>query len=676
MDVLDYLRILRRRWRLIAALCLLGAVLGGATMRLADGDQTLYRATHTLAANGSGVNLDQAAALAVTGAVPDRVAARVGGTSAGLAAQIRVVARREVSFIEVTALGSDPVRTTALADAFAEELALYMTEFRNQSATTELAAAEDRLVQVQTELAQEQAALAAALDPVQQAAIGARIEALQAETAQIEAQIDRLRATTEGATVLQTVSSAEPVPINGPEFRALFETASSAGTSEADVSAAVSGGSQLGLLPRLVLGGILGLLAGVVTAIVLERLDPRLHSKAEVESTFGWPVITEIPPLSRSQQQERVVLAHVVPRSRTAEAYRVLRSSVLFAATGTAETPARPDAEADAAPAPDGEERPEVVGRVVLVTSPSPAEGKTTTVANLAVVLGEAGARVLVVNCDFRRPSLGAYLGVDSHLAKVVDSEVPNVKVLAQVTEEPESANPADVVALQRAVIHEAQRRFDYVLLDTAPLLTTNDANEVLDTADLVVLVARAGRTTREAADRCAEVLERRKAPVLGVVLVATSEAPTGRYYYTGDYYVESDKVPATAAGLRTTGPDEGDHGDDPGAGPGGGDDDPGDDDGPSGQAPTDDGDASDAPEGDEGGTGDATDAVDQDPDVEAGDEVEAPVPVGSSDAEATDDGEATDDREATDDGEATDDEDRRTSEDGAPARAAASSNP
>ena len=334
-----------------------------------------------------------------------------------------------------------------------------------------------------------------------------------------------------------------------------------------------------------------------------------------------------------------MVLAHVVPRSRTAEAYRVLRSSVQFAATGTAEGSTVPDEVDDDADDADHQ------GAVVLVTSPSPAEGKTTTVANLAVVLGEAGARVLVVNCDFRRPSLGAYLGVDSHLAKVVDSEVDNVKVLAQVTDDPEHANPADVVALQRAVVREARRRFDFVLLDTAPLLTTNDANEVLDSADLVVLVARAGRTTREAADRCAELLERRSAPVLGLVLVATAEAPTGRYYYTGDYYVEPDSYVAPDDAPPSA---EDDGGDDGGPGPG---DDDGDRPSADGATTAADGDELDVDEGDDGAA-DADIAAERDEDGarEADEDERQPTPVGSDGPDGRDDdGEPVADDDAQD---------------------------
>ena len=76
---------------------------------------------------------------------------------------------------------------------------------------------------------------------------------------------------------------------------------------------------------------------------------------------------------------------------------------------------------------------------------------------------------------------------------------------------------------------------FDVVLLDTAPLLTTNDATEVLSVADQVVIVSKAGKTHKEAADRAAELLERRHGPVVGVVLVGATDIPTSRYYYYGD---------------------------------------------------------------------------------------------------------------------------------------------
>lgn len=530
MDLIAYVRILRRRWLVIAALVAVGLVLGAVSWVLQRDADSFYRATHTLVSTGANVNLERAAAVAVVGEVPERVATRVpNSTAAGLAAQVKVVPRVDVGFLEITAVGNDPNQTVLVADAFAEELAAYMSRLDQAGTEAQITALQARSDGLSTEVAELEGALVATTDPAARAELVSRLESRRAEAATLTAQLESLRDAALATAGLQTFATAEAVPISGPQFRALFNDATGA-----DPAAAISGSTPLGLVPRLLLGGTFGLLAGVAAALVLERLDPRLRTKAAAEEVYGWPVITEVPPLTRDQQHDKAVLASSAPRSRTAEAYRVLRSSVLLAGSGV--VPVEDDLHRP--------ERSEGDGLVVLVTSASPSEGKTTTVANLAAVLGESGSRVLVVNCDFRRPTLGAYLGVDTHLAKVVDTDVPNVRLLAQVTADPESANPAEVIATQRQVIDEARRRFDVVVLDTAPLLTTNDANDVLDAADLVVVVARAGRTTREAADRCAEILERRRAPVLGVVLVAAADAPAGRYYYYGDYYVDDDPDP------------------------------------------------------------------------------------------------------------------------------------
>jgi len=248
------------------------------------------------------------------------------------------------------------------------------------------------------------------------------------------------------------------------------------------------------------------------------------------------PVIAEIPPLSRRQQRETDVLAFSAPRSRSAEAYRVLRSAIDYA---------------------DSTDSGRRGAQVVLVTSPGPSEGKTTTVANLAVVLAEADKDVLVVNCDFRRPRLTDYLGGEDRAQHVNLTSVPGVHLITHVLPEDSQPTPADVLAAQRRVIERARDRFDVVLLDTAPLLTTNDATDVLEAADQVVMVFGAGRTTREAADRAGELLERRGASILGAVLIGARDVPNAReYYYEGDdsYLVKPRRkktAPEPAAAVR-----------------------------------------------------------------------------------------------------------------------------
>ena len=171
---------------------------------------------------------------------------------------------------------------------------------------------------------------------------------------------------------------------------------------------------------------------------------------------------------------------------------------------------------------------------VIMVTSAAPKEGKTTSSANLAAVFAEAGADVLVVNCDFRRPMIHQYLGVADQARRVHNSVIPHVKVVTNVVTETDP-NPARVVAAQRQLVEAAKQQFDVVLLDTAPLLSANDAVELVGETDLVLMVARADISTSPSARRAMEILGRVDAPVAGVLLVGASEASNeyyGYYYY------------------------------------------------------------------------------------------------------------------------------------------------
>jgi len=168
---------------------------------------------------------------------------------------------------------------------------------------------------------------------------------------------------------------------------------------------------------------------------------------------------------------------------------------------------------------------------VIMVTSAAPSEGKSTTTANLAAVFAESGASVLVVNCDFRRPSIHKYFDVDDEPRRVHETKIDGVKIVTNVLSDP-AANPSQVVAAQRQVVAAARGRFDVILLDTAPLLTANDAIEMVGSADLVVIVARSEETSFDNARRAAEVLQRLDAPLAGVVLTAVKGATNDYYYY------------------------------------------------------------------------------------------------------------------------------------------------
>ena len=163
--------------------------------------------------------------------------------------------------------------------------------------------------------------------------------------------------------------------------------------------------------------------------------------------------------------------------------------------------------------------------------------------ANLATVFAEADYSVLVINCDFRRPRLHRYLGGSDEARKVVQSDIPGVRMVNNVLSSSNS-NPAEVTAAQRRVIEAARGIFDIILLDTAPLLSTNDASELVGVSDVVVLVARSGRTTKPAAARATEVLQRLEATVAGVALLGARYVPSAQYYY---YATEEGRDPNRA---------------------------------------------------------------------------------------------------------------------------------
>jgi len=194
------------------------------------------------------------------------------------------------------------------------------------------------------------------------------------------------------------------------------------------------------------------------------------------------------------------------PRSPIAEAYRALRTNIQFSSLDT-------------------------VLRTVLVTSAGPAEGKSTTLANLAVVTAESGTRVLAVDCDLRRANLHTLFGLDNTegLTNFILAEgtgplpaqptgVPNLQVL---TTGPLPPNPSELLASRQMarVLDVLRDAADLVLFDAPPVVAVTDAAILAPRMDGVLLVVDAGTTRRDWARRARAQLEKVNARLLGVVL-------------------------------------------------------------------------------------------------------------------------------------------------------------
>lgn len=295
---------------------------------------------------------------------------------------------------------------------------------------------------------------------------------------------------------------------------------------------------------RAALSALLGLLVGLALALVLDRLDSRLRTRAEVGAALGLPIVAEVPRLGRAKRHEKAIGVADEPLSPYADAYRAARTAIVH--TGSrwlSEDAGAGRATARRAPDPSG-------ARIVLVTSAHPAEGKTTTVANLAVSFAESGQQVLVLDADLRSPDTHALFdvpqgaGISDYLSRHNESSleallrptsIPGVRIMTAGTR---LSHPASLASLMGGLLDEVRGLADVVLVDTAPLLAASDVFDVLPVVDTVVVVVRHGRITEVAGRRVAELLGRFHVPVTGVVIVGAPTRGPGRYGYGyGDGY-------------------------------------------------------------------------------------------------------------------------------------------
>ncbi len=623
MEPAFYLRVIRLRWKVIALFVILGALVGLGFTMLESRDEgeeiTYWLAKHKLIVTNSAVedgrfpNLLQTALLVTGGDVPAAVADEIDRSETELTSQVRTITDLEVNVIEISAVSLDPADAELVADTFAAALVAFLEERDGETyaATLDAATAEvasigerlktidQRIVELEDELddlrdppeppvpdaadpgaaadaAEAEAARSAAIDGVSEELRSLRIER-ESRASLYEAalaDLDALERTGAPPPLLETLDTVAPFQI-GPKLYNLRIEQGREGRNNfnsRNVDDGSGGGLRLGEtvsnpVVRTALGGVAGLLLGIGAVLLHLRFDPRLRTKAEVEEAFDLPVLAEIPKFGPRETKRLELHAVTRPRSVVTEAYRMVRSALLFA-RATAEAPltsttnghGHGDGDGDGpattsdGPAPAGREM-----RVVMITSPGPSEGKTTTTANLAVVLAEAGYEVLVVNCDYRLPKLHKFFDRPHETRRTIDTGVPGVTLVADVLP-PGATNPTTVVESQRRLICKARERYDVVLLDTAPLLATNDALSLLPVVDLLLLVAAEGKTDREAAVESIDLLRRRRANLAGVILTGSSGFGRSRYYYKyryGSYYEPSgdarpvpvdDTEPATRA--------------------------------------------------------------------------------------------------------------------------------
>ena len=226
-------------------------------------------------------------------------------------------------------------------------------------------------------------------------------------------------------------------------------------------------------------------------------------------------------PVTTETQHDRLITL-TDPRSPVSEAYRSLRTNLEFSSL---DEPLR----------------------TLVVTSVAPGEGKSTTLANLAVTMAQAGKQVILVDCDLRRPSLHTLFGLpdspgltnmmmDEKMIQAPPLQETVVSGLRLLAAGPLPPNPAEVMGSRRMaeIITALKDQADIVLFDAPPVIAVTDAAVLAARVDGVLLVIRAGKTKREHVERAKALLERVKARIVGAVLT-NARADTSLQYYYGE---------------------------------------------------------------------------------------------------------------------------------------------
>ena len=302
-------------------------------------------------------------------------------------------------------------------------------------------------------------------------------------------------------------------------------------------------------IPRnLLMSLAVGLAGGLALGFILESRDTTVHSLEQVRMITALPSLAVIPlsrrpsralPQSLSNAKPMTPTATALvsamrPKSEIAEAYRALRTSILLSKHGRS-------------------------AKILMVTSALPQEGKTTTSVNLATVLAQQGARVLLIEADMRRAGVSKLLRVNSEIglstilgqencagledAIVVVADVPNLKVLPAG---PVALHPSELLASPRMrdLLNRVEPEFDHIIIDTPPVLSVTDASLLSALADSTLLVIRAGVTSRAALRRTYDMLSHVDARIMGVILNAADLTEPDLYYYGnryGSYYHDSE---------------------------------------------------------------------------------------------------------------------------------------
>ena len=279
-----------------------------------------------------------------------------------------------------------------------------------------------------------------------------------------------------------------------------------------------------------------GMMLGAGVALLRDRLDGRMRSVEEIQTLIGLPVLGVVPQMSgRRTAVARAMTVHLDPRSVVAESYRTIRTAVYFGA-GSSNC------------------------KTILVTSPEPGDGKTTSASNLAIAIAQTGRSVLLLDADFRKPTQAKNLDINDNvgLSSVLAGREPLARAIQHTGVEgldilpcgPIPANPSEILNSREfgELVDSFAQKYDHIIFDSPPVNAVTDARILGAVCDATILVLRADKSTRKSGEHARNALISVGARVLGVIV---NDAPHRKGYevYGGSYYGQADIVVRSADG-------------------------------------------------------------------------------------------------------------------------------
>lgn len=514
VELRKVIAIVRRRVRLLILITLVTAASGYI---VSERHPPLYEATSTIMVG----EVFQATELSRANLLTSEVLARTYADMAlrqpvlqgvidtlGLPVTVRTLRKGiRVQLVEGTQLIQIKAEagTTELARAIADEVArqlilLSPTAMQNQEQAANREFVSQRLASLQTKIELGQARLDTLARALVESQSGQRVQELQATINTLETLVSSW----ESNHTQMLIYMEQQAPSNS---LTVIEPAQA---------------NPRPVRPRTYLNTILAAAVGCLYALglvfLLEFWDDTLKSTADVTQTLGLTALGAIHAMGEAQPQKKLLLSQD-PASPVAEAYRIIRSNFEFK---TADDPVRS----------------------IVVTSPGPGEGKSMMVANLGIIMAQAGLRTVIVDADLRQPvqhhlfQIANSSGLTEAIrapeldlgALLISTKVPNLQVLTSGEVPP---NPAELLRSEdmRQVLARLSEQADLVICDSPPALGLADAGILANRADGLVLVIEAGQTHRDAARQAISELHQADANVIGAIL--NRWRPEHRRYYS-----------------------------------------------------------------------------------------------------------------------------------------------